>query len=142
MQSDKATRENIKEMVANFYAKVRGHKDLSPIFKKFIGKDEAAWDEHIELIAEFWATRILNDGKYEGRPLFKHIDMPKFPKERFADWLELFESALNEAYTPQAAEPFLAMAKGMAQRFQSVMYEGVRVEDLPPPQHKMKNENA
>ncbi len=135
MQSDKATRENIKEMVANFYAKVQAHKDLSPIFKKFIGKDESVWAEHIELIAEFWATRILDDGKYEGRPLFKHIDMPKFPKERFADWLMLFESALNETYTKEAAEPFLAMAKGMAERFQSVMYEGVRVEDLPPPQH-------
>ena len=134
--SDKVTRENIKEMVANFYAKVREHRDLSHIFKKFIGKSEAAWDEHIELIADFWATRIINDGKYEGRPLFKHIKMPHFPRERFADWLALFESALSEAYTPQAAEPFLAMARGMAERFQSVMYEGVRVEDLPPPQHK------
>ena len=134
--SDKVTRENIKEMVANFYAKVREHRNLSPIFKKFIGKSETAWDEHIELIADFWATRIINDGGYEGRPLFKHIKMPHFPRERFTDWLALFESALSEAYTPQAAEPFLAMARGMAQRFQSVMYDGVRVEDLPPPQHK------
>lgn len=143
MLYDTATRENVKELITKFYAKVRAHKALSPIFKAMIGSDEKAWAEHIELITNFWATRLLNKGDYDGRPLFKHIDMPKFPRERFAEWLALFESSLNELYTPQAAEPFLAMAKGMAERFQSVMYDGVRVEDLPPPPHKIaKDSNA
>ncbi len=124
MLSDTITRENVKQLVANFYGRVRKHEALGPIFNGAIGTTDELWDAHIEHITKFWEKMLLDKEGFSGQPLKTHINLPSFPPERFADWLGLWEQTLNEIYTPQVASGILAKANQISQRFKSVIYDG------------------
>ena len=123
MQSDTITRENVKQLVADFYAKVRKHEALGPIFIGAIGASDELWNAHIEHITAFWTRMLLNEGEFSGQPMKTHAELPPFPKERFGDWLGLWEQTLNEIYTPQVASGILERAKGIAAHFKEMLYE-------------------
>ena len=123
MQSNTITRENVKQLVADFYAKVRKHEALGPIFIGAIGASDELWNAHIEHITAFWTRLLLNEGEFSGQPMKTHAELPPFPKERFGDWLGLWEQTLNEIYTPQVASGILAKANQISQRFKFVIYD-------------------
>ena len=124
MLSDTITSENVKQLVASFYGKVRKHEALGPIFNASIGTTDELWNAHIEHITSFWTRMLLNEGEFSGQPMKTHAELPSFPKERFSDWLGLWEQTLNEIYTPQTASKILEKANQISQRFKSVIYEG------------------
>ena len=123
MLSSTITAENIKQQVASFYGKVREHKRLKPIFIRAIGETDEQWAAHIEHISKFWAFVLLGEGGFDGQPMQTHKGLPKFPPERFGDWLELWEQTLHEIYTPETAKVILDKAKGIAERFKENLYE-------------------
>ena len=123
MLSDTITSENVKQLVASFYGKVRKHEALGPIFNASIGTTDELWNAHIEHITKFWEKMLLDKEGFSGQPMKTHINLPSFPKERFSDWLGLWEQTLNEIYTPQTASGILERAKGIAAHFKEMLYE-------------------
>ena len=124
MLSNEITKDNIKELVASFYRRVRADKDLGPIFVAQLGDDSAVWAEHIAHITQFWTRMLLNEGEFNGQPMKTHMNLPPFPKERFDDWLRIWEVSLNAIYTPEIANGILQRAQEIAKHFKEVIYEG------------------
>lgn len=122
-QYNTITHQSIKELMDIFYAKVRNDENLGPIFKAQIGDEDSRWETHKEHIGKFWKQMLLGEMGFEGQPMKKHLELPPFPRERFNDWLTLFEDSLNKVHTKEVAQEILLKAKAIAQRFQQMLYE-------------------
>ena len=124
MKYDEINMDAINALMEIFYEKIRADKNgLGDIFNGKIGTDEPSWDKHKRKIASFWQGMLLGSGDYNGQPMKAHIDLPPFKRELFAVWLGLFEDSLNIVFTPQIAEDILNKARGIAQRFEYMIFE-------------------
>ena len=124
MKYDEINMDAINALMEIFYEKIRADKNgLGDIFNGKIGTDEPSWDKHKRKIASFWQGMLLGSGDYNGQPMKAHIDLPPFKRELFAVWLGLFEESLNIVFTPQIAEDILNKARGIAQRFEYMIFE-------------------
>mgnify|MGYP002737977224 CR=1 FL=1 len=65
------SREEVSLLVRTFYGKVRKDDLLGPIFNGII-KD---WEEHLELLTDFWETQLLYKRKYYGNPMMAHVEV-------------------------------------------------------------------
>ena len=100
------TPEDIARVVASFYARVRLHPVLGPIFAGHV-RD---WPEHEAKIAAFWRNAILQDGSYSGNPLAVHKAAGNVRPGMFVPWLNLFEATLAAELPPEQAEAWKALA--------------------------------
>ncbi len=116
--------EGIQELMDIFYAKIRVDKSgVGKIFNDKIGTSDESWEKHKLKIAGFWQGMLLNLGDYSGAPLKAHLDLPPFPREFFEIWLELFEESLRHVFCEEIAMQILQRARGIADRFQLMLYE-------------------
>ncbi|PAF50771.1 hypothetical protein BKH43_04230 [Helicobacter sp. 13S00401-1] len=123
MKQTEITPENIKTLMDNFYARIRKDEHLGAIFNEVVGTDEASWEAHKIKIANFWRHMLLGEDTYNGLPLKVHLELKPFPRERFAEWLGLFEKSLDEIYEEAPKKKILDRANMIASRFQKMMYE-------------------
>lgn len=124
MKYDSINMDGISALMEIFYEKIRADKSgLGEIFNKKIGTDEESWDKHKAKIASFWQGMLLGQGDYNGQPMKAHIDLPPFKRELFGVWLGLFEESLNIVFAPQIAKEILNKARGIAQRFEYMIFE-------------------
>ena len=100
------TPEDIARVVASFYARVRLHPVLGPIFAGHV-RD---WPEHEAKIAAFRRNAILQDGSYSGNPLAVHKAAGNVRPGMFVPWLNLFEATLAAELPPEQAEAWKALA--------------------------------
>ncbi len=116
--------DGISALMEIFYEKIRADKSgLGEIFNARIGTDEPSWDKHKAKIASFWQGMLLGTGDYNGQPMKAHLELPPFKRELFGAWLGLFEESLNIVFEPQIAEDILNKARGIAQRFEYMIFE-------------------
>ncbi len=124
MKYDSINMDGISALMEIFYEKIRADKSgLGEIFNGKIGTDEESWDKHKAKIASFWQGMLLGQGDYNGQPMKAHIDLPPFKRELFGVWLGLFEESLNIVFAPQIAKEILNKARGIAQRFEYMIFE-------------------
>src|SRR5689334_11616852 len=64
------TESQIEDLVTTFYARIRKHPTLGPIFERVIGDD---WTPHLKLMCDFWSSVMLTTGRYKGRPIPAHV---------------------------------------------------------------------
>ncbi|MBW3468710.1 group III truncated hemoglobin [Arthrospiribacter ruber] len=98
IRKDIVHRDDVSLLVRSFYAKVRRHETLGPIFN---GKIED-WDSHLERLTDFWEMVILNSGPGAGKfnpvPVHKEVDrftQNSITQAHFGNWLELWFSTLD-----------------------------------------------
>lgn len=124
MKYNEINMDGIHALMEIFYEKIRADKNgLGDIFNSRIGTDEPSWDKHKAKIASFWQGMLLGTGDYNGQPMKAHLELPPFKRELFGVWLELFEESLNIVFEPQIAEDILNKARGIAQRFEYMIFE-------------------
>ncbi|BCA58307.1 group III truncated hemoglobin [Sphingomonas sp. HMP6] len=101
----------IGALVDRFYARVQGDDLLGPIF----GNHVADWSQHLPRMKDFWASIMIEPGRFNGRPMQKHIALGLLTKAHFARWLVLWDEtvALNVS-SPAAAERFRISAHRIA----------------------------
>jgi len=102
-----------------FYVKALEDDDLSPFFVDEIGHDieDEEWDDHIELLADFWLAKLLEEDTYYGNFVGAHVKMPHIKRENYARWLELFSQTAEEVYSPETAELFKKKATQLVKEF-------------------------
>ncbi len=61
----------ISDLVETFYARVRAHPRLGPIFNGEIDD----WPAHLAKLKDFWASVALNAGRYSGKPVPAHMKL-------------------------------------------------------------------
>ena len=116
---DRITRENLRILMTIFYEKTMLDKELAPYFTNELGDDinNEDWQEHIELLADFWLAKILGEKTYIGNFIGAHIRVPHITKESFTIWLSLFSSTADEVYTPEIAQLFKKKGRQLATQF-------------------------
>jgi hemoglobin len=87
------SREEVSLLVRSFYAKIRLHAKLGPIFNGIV-KD---WEQHLERLTDFWEMVLLQTGPGSGKfnpiPVHKEVDNfvnNEIEQRHFGNWLELF----------------------------------------------------
>ncbi|HGZ70684.1 MAG TPA: group III truncated hemoglobin, partial [Nitratifractor sp.] len=110
--------ESIAVLVKTFYPTILADKIVSPFFIEKLGDDinSPIWQEHLELLSNFWSSMALGDGDYNGNPLAAHFGMD-LTKEAFAQWLHLFAVAIDRVYEPRVGDFFKERSQIIARNF-------------------------
>ncbi|ELR72007.1 hemoglobin [Fulvivirga imtechensis AK7] len=112
-----SSREEVKELVDSFYAKVNEDDLLSPVFNDFA---RVKWENHLPIMYDFWSSILLGDASYRGNPFIKHMVLP-IDKDHFSRWLDLFLETVDERFTGAVAEEAKKRAGTIAGIFQYKM---------------------
>ena len=108
------TEDQIENLVATFYARIRQDPDLGPIFGRVIGED---WTPHLKTMCNFWSSVMLTSGRYKGRPIPAHIKIAEIKPQHFARWLEMFQATAQDLFAPPLAQAFVERANRIAESF-------------------------
>lgn len=100
------TRPQIERVVAVFYAAIRAHPGLGPVFAAHVGD----WPAHEAKVADFWANTILHERRYTGTPIEVHIRAGNVRPGMFETWLALFDETLQGELPPAQATAWSALA--------------------------------
>ena len=100
------TRAEIERVVAAFYATVRAHPGLGPVFAVHV----ADWPAHEAKVADFWANTILHERSYAGSPIAAHVNAGNVQPGMFSTWLALFDATLARELDPDQAAAWSALA--------------------------------
>lgn len=96
----------IDAVVASFYAEIRKHPELGPIFARHV----IDWPGHEAKISRFWRNAILHERGYDGSPMLVHRQAGDVKPVHFAPWLRLFDSVLQRNLPIAAANAWSALA--------------------------------
>jgi len=100
------TASDIDLVMARFYAAIRAHEVLGPIFAAHISH----WPEHEAKIGGFWKKAILHEDSYSGNPMMTHMGVHEMRAYHFEIWLGLFDEVLSETLEDAPAAAFSALA--------------------------------
>ena len=127
------TEAEIENLVATFYAGIRRHPGLGPIFEREMGRD---WTAHLRTMCDFWSSVMLTSGRYKGRPIPAHVKLAGIAPQHFAEWLELFEATARAMFHPDLAAAFIEKARRIAESLKlGLAFHSKTPEiwaDLPP----------
>ncbi|MFV0303143.1 MAG: group III truncated hemoglobin [Paracoccus sp. (in: a-proteobacteria)] len=117
------TADQIDRVVRVFYAAIRRHEVLGPVF----GRHVTDWPGHEAKIARFWKKAILYQPGYDGNPMQVHMAAGDVRAAHFTPWLALFDETLRRTLPPEPAAQWSALAHRIGR--------GLRmgVEDLGQP---------
>ena len=104
-------REGLTSLLWHFYADVRQHQIIGPIFESQVEN----WPEHIENIADFWAQVTGGPSVYAGGMPARHIPLG-LREEHFQAWLGLWDFNCHRWLSPGSADELSALARQIGQR--------------------------
>jgi len=99
------TRPEIERVVATFYARIRDHPGLGPVFAVHVDD----WPRHEAKVADFWANTILHERCYDGSPMAAHVGAGNVKPGMFSTWLDLFDAVLRAELAPEQAAAWSAL---------------------------------
>lgn len=105
----------IRQVVDRFYGRVREDEVIGPIFRAAIPDER--WQGHLSTIADFWSSVLLGSGRYNGRPLPKHVAIPGIGDAHFRRWLALFRLTAEEVCPPAVAALMVERSETIANSF-------------------------
>jgi hemoglobin len=105
----------IRAVVEEFYARARRDDVIGPVFNRVI--PEADWPSHLDKIADFWSSMLLGSGRYNGRPMPKHMAIPELGDAHFMRWLRLFRETVTEICPPDIAALFIERSERIGNSF-------------------------
>ena len=126
------TEDGIELLVDTFYARIRRHPVLGPVFNTTIAPDE--WPAHLATMRRFWSSVMLTSGSYSGNPMAVHRAVEGLERPMFAQWLALFEATAAELFVPEEAASFADKARRIARSLEMVLFHrfGARPDGSPP----------
>ncbi len=104
MKKELTDRKDIEILVNQFYDKVLVDEKLGPFFNK-IPKNH--WNQHLEVMYNFWENVIFFTGSYEGNPMKVHRkinDTLPLEPQHFHQWIQLFTKTVDELFVGEKAE--------------------------------------
>ena len=105
----------ILQLIKPFYADVRQHAVIGPIFNSHV-KD---WPAHLDKITEFWALQVGGKSRYPGGFAGAHMSLG-LQSEHFQHWLGLWELNSTRQLSPREAGEMIALAQQLAGRLFTV----------------------
>lgn len=130
MQMFEISPEQIDRVVLVFYARVRQHAVLGPVFAAHISDE--GWEAHEEKVAGFWRNAILKERSYAGNPMRAHSKAGNVQPPHFQDWLGLFDEVLLEQLPEDTAKAFSALAHRIGTGLRTGLEQMRAPKDAPP----------
>ena len=110
----------LENLVRTFYAEIRRHQTLGPIFEARI----ADWEDHMRRLTAFWSSVALGTGTYSGSPMQKHLPLP-VDSRHFDMWLDLFAETARTVCPPSQAAYLVERAHRIAESLEmAIAVEG------------------
>ncbi len=110
----------IPVLVDEFYARVRAHPRLGPVFADAIAED--GWPAHLRKMYAFWSSVMLTSGRYKGNPVAVHAAVAGISPELFPLWLDLFEATARDLFVADLAARFCAKARSIAESLKLALF--------------------
>ncbi len=109
-------RATLAKLLRRFYADVRQHHEIGPIFARHIED----WPAHLETIADFWSGATGGPAQYRGQMPAKH--MPLGLEERhFEAWLDLWCRHCHAHLPAPEAVEMIRLAETIGQRLRQLV---------------------
>ncbi len=124
------TDAQIAAVVAEFYALVRQHPGLGPVFAAHV----TDWTAHEAKITRFWKNAIRMERGYDGNPMAVHRAAGNVRPGMFVPWLGLFDSVLHRHLPPPTAEAW----SSLAHRIGESLAMGLMAQRVGPPDLKAR----
>jgi hemoglobin len=110
----------ISQLVERFYETIRKDEILGSIFAKQI----ADWPRHLARMKDFWASIMVESGRFSGNPMQKHIAIGGLDAAHFAHWRSLWDQTLVEvAPNEDVADRF----RDAAERIGESLLTGIQI---------------
>ena len=109
-------RDGIATLLRHFYADVRQHGLIGPIFNQQI-RD---WPAHLGRIEEFWARITGGPSVYSGQMPAKHFGLG-LDANHFDAWLQLWVCNCCCYCEPREAQQMTELARGIGRRLRSIL---------------------
>ncbi len=106
----------LQNLLRHFYADVRQHALLGPIFNRQIHD----WPAHLELIGSFWARATGGPSSYSGGMPAKHLNLGIEPRH-FAAWLQLWSFNCTAQLKQPEAQEMISLAQEIGKRLKSII---------------------
>jgi hemoglobin len=119
------TEDQIARVVATFYACIREHPGLGPVFAAHVQD----WPAHEAKITRFWRNAILHERGYDGNPLAVHRAAGNVRLGMFDVWLGLFDRVLRLELPPETAATWSVLAHRIGR---GLMFGMQGAEGAPP----------
>ncbi len=118
MLANTITEKNIEKFVILFYTNIIKDEEVGPFFTDILGKDinNQLWQDHIELLCDFWCSMTLEHNSYRGSPFAPHATM-KLKRETFERWLVILDETLCEVYDKETGRIFKETGAIMSKNF-------------------------
>jgi hemoglobin len=118
-------RPKLQELLRYFYADVRQHADIAPVFAAHV-KD---WPAHLEKIADFWQGVTGGPVRYAGAMPVKHMTLG-LEERHFAAWLGLWGRHCRARLPAAEAAELIAMAENIGLRLRQITAFGTAHKNL------------
>lgn len=112
------SKEQLKELVIEFYDQVKADDLLGPIFNDVAKVD---WEHHIPLLTGFWCNIMLGTNDYRGGAYGKHVALSQIATvtmQHFERWLMLFEKVAQAKLPEPDAKLIVERANMIARSLQ------------------------
>lgn len=114
-------------LVEAFYARVRSHPQLGPVFDARLA---GRWPKHMDKMKSFWSAVAFKSGAYGGKPVQAHLGVANMTPELFPQWLELFSATLDDVVpTAEARAWFIATAERIARSLTLSLFYNPALDD-------------
>lgn len=110
--------QGILRLVRTFYADVRQHERLGPIFNSHIHD----WEDHLAKITEFWALQTGGPTNYRGGFAGAHLKVSGIRVHHFDDWLELWDYNCRRHLEPPLAKEMSRLAHTLGNRLKRIIH--------------------
>ena len=108
-------RAGLQLLLRRFYADVRQHHVIGPIFVAQIED----WPAHLEKIAGFWSGLTGGPALYGGGMAARHIPL-RLQEPHFEAWLGLWRRHCQAHLPPAEAGEMIAIAEAIGQRLRAI----------------------
>lgn len=125
--------EGILKLIKPFYADIRQHAMLGPIFTAHIPD----WPTHLDKITDFWALQTGGVSRYRGGFGAAHVSLG-IGAEHFQHWLALWKFNNARQLAPPEASEMNALAQQLAGRL-SAITQGRRSFTIGTPESRPAN---
>jgi hemoglobin len=109
-------RAGLLQLLKYFYADVRQHQEIGPIFTAHI----TDWPAHLEKIADFWSGVTGGPANYRGGMPVKHMPLA-LAERHFQAWLGLWARHCRARLAPIEADELIAIAETIGARLRQMV---------------------
>lgn len=118
-------RAALRELVRHFYADVRQHRLIGPVFEDHVED----WPTHIEKITDFWSGVTGGPAHYRGPMPLKHLPLG-LEESHFEAWLGLWRRKCRTRLEEREAKEMEAIAEMIGQRLRQIIARHSTGDDL------------